>query len=475
AGDALPVRSGLPRRWTWRREARALLMVAADVAALAAAGLGAYLLWALPMRNQPLELYLRLWPALPLFLAGYAQAGLYPGTGLGPVETLRRISFVTTLTFLLLAAASFALQLPYLYSRVTFAIAFALALVLVPAVRLVVLWLVARTAWWPESAVVVTDDAARAREVVVSLAKARQLGYAPRGIVWLGERGGEPAELGLPVRAEGDGASERDTVALLATAGAPDAALFDRLQQRYHRVLVVRGFDDLPVEGIRVHNLGGFLGLEYTNNLLDARNRAVKRALDLVLGSLALVVTLPLLALTILAVELRSPGPPFFGQARLARGGRRIRVPKVRTMVPGAEAKLEEEMERNPELRREWQERMKLRNDPRLVPGVGKFLRRFSLDELPQLWSVVRGEMSLVGPRPFPDYHLAQFTPRFLELRQRVRPGITGLWQVTVRSEGPLEQQEALDTYYIRNWSVWLDLYILARTVKAVLGGKGAY
>jgi lipopolysaccharide/colanic/teichoic acid biosynthesis glycosyltransferase len=83
--------------------------------------------------------------------------------------------------------------------------------------------------------------------------------------------------------------------------------------------------------------------------------------------------------------------------------------------------------------------------------------------------------MSLVGPRPFPDYHLSHFSADFLELRQRVRPGITGLWQVAVRSEGPIEQQESLDTYYIRNWSIWLDLYILVRTVKAVLGGRGAY
>jgi Undecaprenyl-phosphate galactose phosphotransferase WbaP len=469
-------RSGLPRRWTWRREARAAVMVAADLVALSAAGLGAFLLWALPMREQPLELYLRLWPALALFLAGYAQAGLYPGTGLGPVETLRRLSLVTGLTFLILAAASFALQLPYLYSRVTFALAVALALVFVPACRWFALALVSKRRWWPEAAVIVSDDAPRTRAVASSLAQAGRLGYVPRGILWLGEHGGEPTELGLPTGiGEADAAGDRGAVALLAMSHAPEAALFDRLQLRFHRVLVVREFDELPVEGIRIYNLGGFLGLEYTTNLLDARNRAVKRALDLTLGTVALVLSLPLLALTILAVELRSPGRPFYLQTRLARSGRRIRVPKVRTMVPGSEAKLEEEMARSPELEREWKEHMKLRNDPRLVPVVGKFLRRFSLDELPQLWSVVKGEMSLVGPRPFPDYHLARFTPSFLELRQRVRPGITGLWQIRVRSEGTLEQQEALDTYYIRNWSVWLDVYILARTVKAVISGRGAY
>jgi len=97
------------------------------------------------------------------------------------------------------------------------------------------------------------------------------------------------------------------------------------------------------------------------------------------------------------------------------------------------------------------------------------------VDELPQLWTVVQGRMSLVGPRPFPDYHLTQFPPAFLELRRRVRPGITGLWQITVRSEGGIEKQQAYDTYYIRNWSVWLDLYVLSRTLAAVASGRGAY
>jgi Undecaprenyl-phosphate galactose phosphotransferase WbaP len=466
----------------WLREARVGLVVLADLAAIVAAALVAWLAWAWPVRHQPLALYLGLWPLPLFFVAGYAQAGLYPGTGLGPVETLRRLTWVTGVTFLVVAAISFALKLPYLYSRVTFALALVAALVLVPLVRLVALGLLARTRWWPEPVVVAGDSPERIAKVIDNLRWTRQLGYAPRGVLWLGDpaggampRFGAPAELPVWSDAARARAEAGAAVALVASDGSAPGPELDRLQQAFHRVLVVRAFDDLPVEGIRVHNLGGFLGLEYTNNLLDARNQLVKRVLDLVLGGAALVVAAPLVLLAVLALELRNRGPAFYVQSRTGLGGRRIRVPKIRTMVPDAEEQLEAAMRDDPELRREWRERMKLRRDPRLVPGVGGFLRRFSLDELPQLWSVVRGDMSLVGPRPFPDYHLAQFPPRFLELRQRVRPGITGLWQVTVRSAGPLEKQESLDTYYIRNWSLWLDVYILARTAGAVLGGRGAF
>lgn len=128
----------------------------------------------------------------------------------------------------------------------------------------------------------------------------------------------------------------------------------------------------------------------------------------------------------------------------------------------------------DPALRAEWQRNFKLENDPRIVPGIGRFLRRFSLDELPQLWQVVAGSLSLVGPRPFPRYHLEHYDHAVLELRRRVRPGVTGLWQVKVRSNGDLDLQQSHDAYYIRNWSLWMDFYVLARTAGAVLAGRGA-
>ena len=253
-----------------------------------------------------------------------------------------------------------------------------------------------------------------------------------------------------------------------------DAALL--LQElNFHRLIVVPDLAGIASLWVTARDLGGCLGFEIKKNLLLRRNLALKLVIDQAIAAPLFLVSLPVMALAALWIKLTSPGPAFYRQMREGANGRRIAVWKLRTMHCDGDRILEEWLGAHPQDREHWRRHFKLRHDPRVLPVIGTLLRRTSLDELPQLWSVLRGEMSLVGPRPLPDYHLEQFAPEFRQLRTRVLPGLTGLWQVSARSNGDVEVQEALDTFYIRNWSPWLDLYILARTVTAVLLARGAY
>lgn len=199
-----------------------------------------------------------------------------------------------------------------------------------------------------------------------------------------------------------------------------------------------------------------------------------KRAFDLAVAIPAAVLTLPILALVIVAVKRIDPGPALYIQQRTGQGGRPIAVYKVRSMYCDAEERLAEQLKKSPEQTTEWMRFFKLKEDPRILPWIGAFIRRTSLDELPQLWNIIRGDMSVVGPRPFPEYHLQKFDDEFRRIRSSVLPGLTGLWQVMARSDGDLAVQKTLDTYYVKNWSVWLELYILLETLPAVLSGRGA-
>jgi Undecaprenyl-phosphate galactose phosphotransferase WbaP len=198
-----------------------------------------------------------------------------------------------------------------------------------------------------------------------------------------------------------------------------------------------------------------------------------KRLVDVPVALTAGVVLLPLIVTIIAAVKLTSPGKIFYGHQRVGRNDTPIQVWKFRTMVKDADVLLAERLATDRSLQIEWEQNQKLRTDPRLTP-IGNFLRRCSLDELPQLWNVIKGEMSIVGPRPICKAEIPKYA-EYYEDYTKVLPGITGLWQVSGRNETTYQQRVHLDSYYVNNWSPLLDLYIMFRTVKAVVSCRGAY
>jgi lipopolysaccharide/colanic/teichoic acid biosynthesis glycosyltransferase len=200
----------------------------------------------------------------------------------------------------------------------------------------------------------------------------------------------------------------------------------------------------------------------------------LKRIVDLVLLALLAAPSLILVSCCALLTRLLTGGPALYYQTRVGFGGRHISVWKLRTMVLDAESVLERHLAENPDARLEWESFYKLQSDPRIIPYIGQFLRRSSLDELPQLYNVLVGEMSLVGPRPLPLYHLQAYDQEFRMARQSVPPGVTGLWQISERSDGDLNSHRKWDHQYLANFSLLLDLQILARTPLVVLRCRAA-
>jgi exopolysaccharide biosynthesis polyprenyl glycosylphosphotransferase len=202
---------------------------------------------------------------------------------------------------------------------------------------------------------------------------------------------------------------------------------------------------------------------------MDGSPVVFKQAVDLLLAAVLITALAPVLAGAAMAVKLTSPGPVLFVQERVGKGKRRFRLYKFRTMIADAEARMPD-LEKFNEVSGPV---FKLRNDPRITP-VGRFLRRTSIDELPQLFNVLKGHMSLVGPRPLPVRDYNGFDEDWHRRRFSVRPGITCLWQVNGRSNIEFDEWMKLDMEYIDKWSFWLDMKIIFKTVPAVLRGSGA-
>lgn len=206
----------------------------------------------------------------------------------------------------------------------------------------------------------------------------------------------------------------------------------------------------------------------------NIRHNFVKRSFDLLFSFAALIIGAPLFLLIGILISLTSKGRIIYGHERIGRGGVPFSCYKFRTMYKDAEERLEELLRTDPEIQAEWESAYKLKNDPRITP-VGRFLRKMSLDELPQFWNVLKGDLSVVGPRPVVLNELQKYFDKRATLILSIRPGLTGLWQVSGRSNVSYEERISLDESYVKSQSFLLDLKLIAKTLPAILFSKGAY
>ena len=265
---------------------------------------------------------------------------------------------------------------------------------------------------------------------------------------------------------------------IIAAPGMPIAELNEliyRVQPLVRNLAFVPDLIGLPVGGIEVDSMYNekMMVLRLRNNLARSYNCYLKFFFDMLLTIVGTICILPFLVLLALVIRLDSRGPIIFRHKRVGRGGKTFYCYKFRTMCVDAKEKLGYYLRTNPEMRREWERDFKLKDDPRIT-RVGKFLRKTSLDELPQIFNVLQGEMSLVGPRPIVKEEIVRYGD-YINDYYMVRPGITGMWQVSGRSDTTYEERVKMDSWYVRNWSVWIDMVMLFRTFKIVLKGKGAY
>jgi undecaprenyl-phosphate galactose phosphotransferase len=401
---------------------------------------------------------------------------------------------------LLAALVNFALNffLQVTNTRTLPVLAWLWALLLLPPMRLLAREALIRLGcWW--RTVLVVGVGETAWEAAQAIRRERHLGLRVAGFVQTGQTPSSPQARrrqrpewahGLPVYGPALGQDAASGVERLASrlgcealvvmlSGAVPpalAALVTRLHAQQFEIFTAQALQGLPVQGMKAQHFfsNDVLFLRLQHRLSSPLARAVKRGIDVAGSALLLLMLSPLMAWVAWLIWREDGAPVFYRQSRVGQDEADFAMLKFRSMVRDADTMLQAWQTAQPELYARYQaDNFKLADDPRVLRAV-RWIRTRSVDELPQLWNVLRGDMSLVGPRPLLRRELPDYPASALALYTQVRPGISGLWQVNGRSHTRFEERADYDSWYVRNWSLWMDWVILLKTVRVVLSGRGA-
>ncbi|HEY0758376.1 MAG TPA: undecaprenyl-phosphate galactose phosphotransferase WbaP [Acidisarcina sp.] len=473
--DFAHIRTSVLHRWMTRGA-----IVGADLFALAAAGAMAVMIrYVFHARFLPRD-YISFAPSILIFFAVFAFHGLYPGIATSPIEEFRLILRASSISFLLLIGSSYFLREGIFSSRIVFGLAWLLSIVLVPLCRRFARGWCSLQPWWGIPTVIIGERAAGV--MMLDLLKGHpRVGLRPVALLLeqtslpeMESQGnvfcGQISDANMLAQEYGD------CYAVLAMPHAGSdrvTAILNEHAGNYRHILVIPDLFGIKSISVAAKDICGILALEVGQRLTSFAPQLFKRTFDLAVSVTVAILISPVLLILCAAVYLSSPGPIFYGQSRIGRDNQRFKVWKFRSMVVGADAVLKSHLDADAALREEWERDHKLKRDPR-VTWAGRILRKTSLDELPQLWNVICGDMSLVGPRPIVQSEVEKYGQTFVQY-QRVTPGVTGLWQISGRNNTTYDLRTRIDDYYVRNWSLSLDIYILFRTFKTIFFSEGAY
>lgn len=422
--------------------------------------------------------FLHYWIYLPAFAAVFFAARLYPGIMLQPAEEVRKFSLTSFFCFTGIAL-SIAVETD---DRDALSVALLLAIpfatLLLPLLREGIRTACCYFSWWGVPVVIYTSNENK-YTIADRLLNKPSLSYRPAAIINIDAANYEEYR-GIPVFPYSQEIEDCIHACKITTAIAMELpegntvnTPLDAILSGYRYLIAIPYYQNIKFVSLSVRNFGDIFGFSASNRLTRPFNLFIKRCIDLGILLLSSPLILPLVVLIAILVKCTSKGKIFYGHKRIGKNGKEITAWKFRSMVMDADKRLKELLENNPDMKREWDEHQKLEHDPRIT-SIGKFLRKTSLDELPQLFNILLGEMSFVGPRPVTEPEREKYGDTFKYIFS-VTPGLSGMWQISGRSSTGYDDRIFLDTFYIQNWSIWLDIWIILQTFIVVVTGKGAY
>jgi Undecaprenyl-phosphate galactose phosphotransferase WbaP len=419
------------------------------------------------------------WPYLPVFILMFQLWGLYPAVSLAPAEELRNIFIACLVSHGTVILTRYIIYNTMDAISAAFIISFIFSTLIILICRSCMRLILDKTQLGGIHAVIY-GGGEMGRLIVDKLLKNRSLGYIPVLILDDDTETGDSyrdipiihdTHMGPAVAKEFN--LKVAIVAMYHLKRKDQVHLLNYSVSAFRYNILIPDFFGVTSMWMSARDFDGILGLATTNRLKMRWNRIIKRCTDIGVVVFGGIIILPFLLVIAALVKLTSTGPVLYAQSRIGLNGTHFKAYKFRTMVIDAAERLNALLENDGAAREEWNIAQKLKNDPRITK-FGAFLRKTSLDEFPQLLNVLKGEMSLVGPRPIVDAEINKYGEDFNRIFS-VKPGITGLWQVSGRSDTNYTDRISFDTYYMQSWSIWLDLWILYKTVGVVLGHKGAY